>query len=332
MRRCWMQISTAAAALLWLPGLAGVQKELQGDVRTAVVKAIPLLEKGSAGYIRQRRCFSCHHQALPVLALGAARDRGLPVDLKNLAEQVKHTETDLRGNLAAYREGRGQGGGSTRAGYALWTLAARDWKPDETTAAVAGFLLQRDQSQGHWRTSSQRPPSEASSFTSTFLALRSLEVYTSPGDAERRTTRVAQARDWLLRTPARDTEDRVFRLWSLKLAGADEAEVRKAAQELLEGQREDGGWSQTAELKSDAYATGCALVALHQSGQLKTAEAAYRKGLSHLVGTQLPDGSWHVVSRSKPFQPYFESGFPHGKDQWISSAATSWAVWALCLP
>ena len=46
---------------------------------------------------------------------------------------------------------------------------------------------------------------------------------------------------------------------------------------------------------------------------------------------QRPDGSWHVRSRSKPFQTYFESGFPHGKDQFISMAATGWATTALAL-
>ena len=30
-------------------------------------------------------------------------------------------------------------------------------------------------------------------------------------------------------------------------------------------------------------------------------------------------------------QPYFESGFPHGHDQWISQAGTSWAAMALSL-
>jgi hypothetical protein len=38
-----------------------------------------------------------------------------------------------------------------------------------------------------------------------------------------------------------------------------------------------------------------------------------------------------VKSRSEAFQPYFESGFPHGKDQWISAAGTSWAITALAL-
>jgi hypothetical protein len=38
-----------------------------------------------------------------------------------------------------------------------------------------------------------------------------------------------------------------------------------------------------------------------------------------------------VKSRSFPFQPYFESGFPYGPDQWISAAGTSWATMALTL-
>ena len=60
-------------------------------------------------------------------------------------------------------------------------------------------------------------------------------------------------------------------------------------------------------------------------------EAAYQRGLQYLLKIQLEDGSWHVSSRSKPFQPYYESGFPHGKDQFISCAATGWATWALTL-
>src|SRR5207245_1709582 len=41
--------------------------------------------------------------------------------------------------------------------------------------------------------------------------------------------------------------------------------------------------------------------------------------------------SWYVKTRSKPFQLYFESGFPYEGDQWISISATSWATAALSL-
>jgi hypothetical protein len=36
-----------------------------------------------------------------------------------------------------------------------------------------------------------------------------------------------------------------------------------------------------------------------------------------------------VVSRAVKFQPYFQSGFPHDHDQWISAAGTAWAAMAL---
>jgi len=50
-----------------------------------------------------------------------------------------------------------------------------------------------------------------------------------------------------------------------------------------------------------------------------------------LLTTQFDDGSWFVQSRSWPFQPYFESDFPFGRDQWVSAPATAWAVMALVL-
>jgi hypothetical protein len=67
------------------------------------------------------------------------------------------------------------------------------------------------------------------------------------------------------------------------------------------------------------------------AGRLSKEDSNFQRGIQFLLRTQLPDGSWHVVSRSKPFQPYFESGFPHGMDQFISMAATGWAACALIL-
>ena len=78
-------------------------------------------------------------------------------------------------------------------------------------------------------------------------------------------------------------------------------------------------------------ATGTALVALHLAGGLATDHPAYARGVAFLTKAQLADGSWRVRSRSKPFQPYYESGFPHEKDQFISAAATGWAATALVL-
>jgi squalene cyclase len=98
--------------------------------------------------------------------------------------------------------------------------------------------------------------------------------------------------------------------------------------ELLSAQRPDGGWSQLQGRPSDAYATGETLNALRAAG-VAPSDAAYRRGVEYLLRTQLPDGSWFVRRRTHPTQPYFESGFPHGRNQYISAAATNWATLAL---
>jgi hypothetical protein len=48
-----------------------------------------------------------------------------------------------------------------------------------------------------------------------------------------------------------------------------------------------------------------------------------------MASSHFEDGSWYVKSRVVKIQPFFESGFPFGPDQWISAAATNWAVMGL---
>ena len=318
-------------AVVLLAASAVTSAEPAGEVRTAVERALPLLLKGAEGHVAQRTCFACHNQGIPILALTTARERGFPVRDEDLEKQTKFIAAFLDRNRDDYRKGQGQGGQADTAGYAMLSLEIGGWKPDATTEAVAEYLLLRDKDQGHWRASGNRPPSEVSDFTPTYLALRALRKWGTDAQKERIEKRTGAARGWLLKTPAKDTEERVFRLWGLQAAGAEDRELWAAAQELARSQRKDGGWGQTDALDSDAYATGTALVALHQAGGLATSDPAYQRGVAFLLKTQQEDGSWLVRSRSKPFQTYFESGFPHGKDQFISLAASGWATTALAL-
>jgi hypothetical protein len=301
------------------------------EVRDAVAKALPLLQKGAAGHVAQRTCFACHNQAVPLLALTTARTRGFPVAADDLQKQTRFIADFLGSNRKEYRKGHGQGGQADTAGYALWTLELGGWKPDDATAAVAEYLLLRDQERDHWRGSGNRPPSEGSPFTTTYVALRGLQAFGTAGQKERVDERLCTIADWLRRTPAEDTEDRVFRLWALQRVGTEAEEVQTAARELLDTQGPDGGWAQRDGMEPDAYATGSALVALHEAAGLRPGDPVYQRGVKYLRASQLADGSWHVRSRSKPFQTYFESGFPHGKDQFISLAGSSWATTALAL-
>ena len=323
--------------LLIIPGFASTLPAEDSapdsdSIRAAVVKVLPLLEKGAAGSMAERaRCFTCHNQGLPLLALTTARERGFEIDDEHLKKQSQFIADFLGKNRENYLTGKGTGGQVATAGQALWALETDNWKPDATTAAVAEYLLLYQKDSDHWQMTSDRPPSESSHFTANYLAIRALQAFATPEQKDRVDQRIDQVRGWLLANPAKDTEDRVFRLWALKLADVSQEDLQAASKVLLDTQQEDGGWSQNSELTSDAYATGSALVALHQAGGLSVAEAAWERGLKFLLDTQLEDGSWHVRSRSKPFQEYFESGFPHGTDQFISIAASSWAATALVL-
>ncbi len=318
-----------SVAVLWI----GLVHPLSASepIRDAVTKALPLIRKGGVGHMEHRTCFACHNQAIPVLALTTARSRDVSVDQAEVRKHLRFIADFLDTNRENYLKGLGQGGQVDTAGYALWTLEMGGWKPDETTAAVAEYLLLRNKEVDHWRGTSNRPPSEASRFTANYLAVRGLQTFGTAEQKKRIGERLGKVRGWLAKTAATDTEDRVFRLWALQRVGADVGTVRTAAKELIDTQRPDGGWAQIDTLESDAYATGTALVALHEAAGLATSDPVYQRGVKHLLATQRADGTWYVRSRSKPFQTYFESGFPYGKDQFISLAASSWATTALAL-
>src|SRR5580765_5715938 len=60
------------------------------EIRAAVIKALPLLEKGAAGSMAERsQCFTCHNQGLPLLALTTARAHGFQVDGEHLETQAQ---------------------------------------------------------------------------------------------------------------------------------------------------------------------------------------------------------------------------------------------------
>jgi mono/diheme cytochrome c family protein len=310
----------------------------QDEVRGAITRSLPLLMKAAVGHREERKqCFACHQQGVPIFALTAAKAEGFEIDEAELKTQLEFIAGFLAKNHKQYLEGKGTGGQADTAGYALTTLAAGGWQPDEDTTAVAEYLLLRHADRDHWGSSGNRPPTEDSPLTTTYVAVRGLAAFASPEQKERAGKRVEQAREWFLQAKTKDNEDRVFRLLGLQQTNAPEDDIAAAAKELLAKQRDDGGWAQLdsgepeGATKSDAYATGTALVALHQAGDLPTSDPAYQRGLRYLLKGQLEDGSWHVTTRSKPFQAYYESGFPHGNDQFISCAASGWATWALVL-
>ena len=304
----------------------------QEALRSAIDRSLPLLIRGANGSIEQRpKCFTCHGQGAAIRTLSAAKARGIPIDEGAFRKQVQFVADFVTRDKDRYVAGRGPGGHALTAGYALWALEEGSVQPDATTESVVEYLLGYQKDRDHWEPDMPRPPSEKSFFAASYVALRGLQTFGTPAQEERIRERVGQVGEWVRTTTAEETEDRVFRLWSLHAIGAEPDEISSAVKDLVKSQRDDGGWPQKDDMWSDPYSTGTALVALHRAGGMPTTAPTYQAGLRYLLNSQLRDGSWHVVTRSEPIMTYFESGFPHDGDQFLSMSATSWATTALIL-
>src|SRR5258708_34673049 len=75
------------------------------SIKAAIAKSLPLLQKSAAEYTKHRDCFSCHHQALPLLALTTAQGRGFDVSAEELQKQVQFTADFLAKNRDNYLKG-----------------------------------------------------------------------------------------------------------------------------------------------------------------------------------------------------------------------------------
>jgi len=314
-----------AAAL----GAASPAQVREAEVRQAAARSVALLQKVGAEWKAQ--CISCHHQALPAMALAVARQHGVPVD-----EQAARRAAGpfaFFGALDIAVQGAYLIDPAISDGYALLGAHAAGIAPNLSTAVYARRTANWQSEDGHWRTVDGRPPHSSSLFTTTAIASRAIDLYLPAQLAAERGERVAKARAWLLSSRPQSTEDRAFQLLGLGWTGASAEDRKRAAVALMGEQRPDGGWPQTAGLASDAYSTGQALVALRQAGMLAPGSAVYQAGLRFLLKTQAADGSWLVKTRlhsPAPISPpYFETGFPYRRDQVISCAGSAWAAMAL---
>jgi N-acyl-D-amino-acid deacylase len=303
-------------------------KSSKQAIRDSMMRGLAIAQKAAANYPKNRNCFSCHHQTLPMLAIVATRDVGLKADEGLLRAQAEFTHQSFASRIDTMKEGKGIGGTSMTVGYGLWALDLASREPDETTGAMVTFLLKNQQPEGHWTRYTSRPPLEDSNVTCTVLAAYGIEKYAATSQRTEVEAAVAKAKTWLATAPLESQEDKVACLWGLHMLGAEKDRINSVREQVLAGQGDDGGWAQLATMKSDAYATGQTLFILRETG-LALSDPALERGVHFLLKTQCEDGSWFVETRSKPIQVFFDNGDPHDQHQFISIPATSWAVAAL---
>ena len=319
---------------LFVPVLHAQTASLE-QIRPAASHAVAIVQHGSTGFSKVMQCFSCHDHALPMLALSLARERGVAVD-EAAASQVAAKSFLFTPNLSSIDHAVQDSmiiDPAPSDGWALLAAHAVGVRPNLVTAVYARRIANWQRPDGHWFTGDDRPPQSYSFFTATAVALRAMHLYMPAQLANETEERSARAKAWLLTAEAQSTEDFTFRLFGLHWAGATPQECSRAAQDLLALQRANGGWAELPHMQPDAYSTGEALMALHEAAGVEVTAPAWQKGLHYLLSTQQANGSWQVHTRmlspAAVSPPYFETGFPYGHDQFLSTAGTCWAAMAL---
>lgn len=309
------------------------------DVQSATRRGLALMQLAGTNWIKNKTCFSCHHQTLPMLAIKEAAQSGCATDESWMKSQLALTDQYFLERIEMMKAGEHVPGGSFTVGYGLWAMSLAGRSPDATTEAMVDYLLQvqgvarlngrrptaTQQQKGRWVSSCSRVPLQSSQIAVTILALTGMEAFATQEQRSHLKTAREHAEKWLTEAPLQEQEDRIWRLWGLHRLGGDEAAMARTRATIGAAQRTDGGWAQTGDMSSDAFATGETLFVLRQTGS-PADDPVVVKARDYLLKTQLADGSWLVETHVKPVQPFFENGDPHGRNQFISAAATAWAV------
>ena len=168
-------MATLSFVYAWIAFANALPNDVSVDpARRAIERALPRIEQGAANYTTHRTCFSCHHQAMALLSLSSARDRGFAVDQSKIQKQIDFTLKTFQPIHDDILKGQGIPGGNTQTGYALFALDAVRHPSDQTAQALIEYLLVRQKADGSWPALAKRPPTEGSSFTNTALAVRAL--------------------------------------------------------------------------------------------------------------------------------------------------------------
>lgn len=311
------------------------------DLESATRRGLTRVKQAASDWQTHKTCFSCHHQTLPMLAALEGERAGFALDKAWLKSQADTTHAYFEERIDTMDAGDHVPGGAATTGFGFWALSLDQRLSDQTTTSMVRYLLQiqgvprlRAEEKkpppkiksSHWQASCRMAPMQASLIGDTVLVLIGLQKYATADQQIDVKKAMSNAEQWLAKAPLRDQQDRLWRLWGLYQLGGEDRIKESIGSAIWGAQHEDGGWAETDVRPSDAYTTGQALFML-----LKTGTPLEHPGIlrarDYLLKTQHADGSWLAESHTQfKAQPYFENGDPHGEHQFLSTAATAWAV------
>ena len=322
-----MRSVVVLAGVIIFTGMALAQepRPKPADVNATIDRGLAFLARDALAWKKEHNCASCHHASLVVWATREAKLRGHAVDEPVLTELTKWVAESGDGKFGLARPASAPKAASPKAVYFALALGV-DPKPDEVSRRGLKLLLKtvaaEQTENGAWSTWPEtRPPIFGSSDESlTVLATLAVLPAAAAGDDAAKAVRDKAVR-WLAETKTDDNPQSIaLRLVLWNRLGRPSKEAQPLVKRIKERQNEDGGWSQTKDMASDAWATGQALYALAHAG-VKADEPVIRRAHAFLIKAQRADGSWPMTSRPvKPGGEGCKSLIP------ITGAGSAWAI------
>jgi squalene-hopene/tetraprenyl-beta-curcumene cyclase len=301
--------------------------------RQAVEKSLAYLQAEGLRWKEEKKCASCHHVPFMLWAMSEAGRAGFAVDAEVLDSTIAWTLAEDNAAKVFPDPADTRPEANRLALATVYLALGLQASTEESPGLAAGrerlasHIESKPEADGSWVVAKGRPPLIDSPEVTTLLILNALRNRSAPpggaGEAGADATSQAYERalEFLGRTSPGDGNQALALRLALfaRRAGDDQASAASLAAQLAARQNPDGGWSQTADMASDAFATGQSLYALAAAGG--SDREAIGRGVRFLVSTQAADGSWPMTSR--PIEP---EGKGAGNLAPITYAGTAWAA------
>ena len=299
------------------------------DVNSAVSRGAAFLAKDALAWRDEHKCVSCHHAGLVIWSMREAKASGSAVDEPVLADLTQWVAEASGDGKTGVPRPAGVPRALNEKALSLALGLGSESAPDRASKERLKILLQTVKSDqidsGAWASwpETRQPMFGNSDERTTASAVLALLPAATSGDDEAKAAR-DKGLQWLVETKTDDDpQSIVLRLVLWRRLGRPAEECASLVQRIRERQNSDGGWSQTSDMASDAWATGQALYALAHA-DIKSDDPAITLAQAFLIKTQRDDGSWPMTSRPiKPGDEGAKSLIP------ITAAGSAWAVMGL---
>ena len=292
--------------------------------RKAIERGLTFLVQDAVKWRKEHECATCHHGTMTVWSFSEAKAQGYSVDAQALADMMQWTKQRF-GPHPSPPSGPVASVPLIYLGMMSQNLPILS--RDEINR-VARHLAGRQADDGVWDSPPPKngpPPTWESRETLALLALLAWESYipADVNEAARARASREKADAWLSKTECSNTTQALsLRLLLDVRRRTAGTQLQPAIDRLLRQQNTDGGWSQTKDLSSDAYATGQALYAL-SFADVKNDHLEIQRAISFLSANQREDGSWPMVSRGHPGVEAYKNLVP------ITYFGSAWATLGL---